>query len=462
MVFTGYSARYLGVADWGIISGALAFVTMLQVLGDLGLSQVAAREIARNPSVAAALLGNAAIVKVGLSLLLGVLVWLLGTLLGYGDLHIRITGILVLHAIFTSYSNLAYALFQAKQRLEYRALGHVLSSCLMLAGAFVVVRADGGVIGLAGVYLVSSLAVLALNGWVVRRKFVPPRLALDLTVVGRAIRAGLPFSATLFVSGFFLQLDLMLLTLLRGSDETGLYGAAATVITVATFVADAFVLATFPVTSRLYVENPTALRKAIDRSAKYLLVLGMLFACGGTLLADVIVDFVYGADFTGAVLPLQLLCLYLPVRFVSHVLGWALPSMDREPLRTMGATAAALTNLVLNLVLIRPYGLIGAAVGSVISQIVLYALYSRFVSKHIQRASLRPVVWRTILSAVAMAVVVVGLRPYLNIVFVTAAGIGAFAAVLWAVGTVDSEDAAVARELIRQVTGSPAREASQR
>ena len=81
-------------------------------------------------------------------------------LLGYSDTYLAAVGILVLHVVFTSYSNLAYGLFQAYQRLEYRALGQVLHACLMLAGAIVAARASWGVQGFAGVYAVSALVVL--------------------------------------------------------------------------------------------------------------------------------------------------------------------------------------------------------------------------------------------------------------------------------------------------------------
>ena len=51
-VFYLLAARGLGVEKFGVLSFALAFVTMLGVLTDLGLGAVTAREIARNPGVA--------------------------------------------------------------------------------------------------------------------------------------------------------------------------------------------------------------------------------------------------------------------------------------------------------------------------------------------------------------------------------------------------------------------------
>ena len=49
--FVIYTARYLGVAGFGILSFALAFTGIFGIFSDLGLQQLAIREIARNKSL---------------------------------------------------------------------------------------------------------------------------------------------------------------------------------------------------------------------------------------------------------------------------------------------------------------------------------------------------------------------------------------------------------------------------
>lgn len=47
-----------------------------------------------------------------------------------------------------------------------------------------------------------------------------------------------------------------------------------------------------------------------------------------------------GAEFAPTAIALQILSLYLPPRVISHVMGWALTSINREHLRTFSAGIA--------------------------------------------------------------------------------------------------------------------------
>ena len=50
--FVMYTARYLGVEGFGILSFALAFTGIFGVFTDLGLHQLTVREVARDKSLA--------------------------------------------------------------------------------------------------------------------------------------------------------------------------------------------------------------------------------------------------------------------------------------------------------------------------------------------------------------------------------------------------------------------------
>ena len=46
-----YTARYLGVTEFGVYSFAMSFTTLFMVLADIGVSQLIIREIARNKKI---------------------------------------------------------------------------------------------------------------------------------------------------------------------------------------------------------------------------------------------------------------------------------------------------------------------------------------------------------------------------------------------------------------------------
>ncbi len=63
LVWTIYTARYLGTAGFGTLSAALALTGIFSVLADLGMSTYATREVARDNEKTRKLLGNIALIK---------------------------------------------------------------------------------------------------------------------------------------------------------------------------------------------------------------------------------------------------------------------------------------------------------------------------------------------------------------------------------------------------------------
>ena len=62
-IFIMYSARYLGVESFGILSFALALNLILSAFTDLGFSKLMVREVSRNHAVASRFIGNITFMK---------------------------------------------------------------------------------------------------------------------------------------------------------------------------------------------------------------------------------------------------------------------------------------------------------------------------------------------------------------------------------------------------------------
>ncbi|GEA14652.1 polysaccharide biosynthesis protein [Moorella sp. E308F] len=451
-LFTMHAARYLGAQGFGVISFALAFVSMFIIFADLGLSPLMTREVAREPDIAAAnFLGNTITMKLVLSSFTYLMIVMATVALNYDRIALMVVSLIGAQAILNNFSQLFYSLYQGYQRLEYQAGGCVLNSLLMLAGAIVAIRQGWTVIGFAGIYLVSSVCVLIYNLIIVRLKFVTLTFKFNVNLWPQMLKKAFPFTITLFVAALFLRIDIIFISKLLGDTYAGLYNAAVTIITVLIFAADAVILATFPVTSKLFVERLELLAKAVERSAKYLCLLGLPLAVGAIILADRILLLVYGPDFVQSVLPFRLLSLYVPIRFVSHALGWALPSMDREPLRTISAALAVAVNILLDWLLIPIYGLIGASVGTITAQIVLFILYYHFVSKYLCRVHLFFPALKAVFSSAIMATLVLVLKTQVPLVVVVGLGSLVYFTMLCLLRAFDAEDKELLTMVFRRI-----------
>ena len=124
--FIMYTARYLGVAGFGILSFALAFTGIFGVFSDLGLSTLTVREVARDKSLAGKYLGNIAVMKLILVVVTFGLIALFINLLDYPEQTIMVVYLVALSVIFGAFSGMFNSVFQAYERMEYQSVGQIL------------------------------------------------------------------------------------------------------------------------------------------------------------------------------------------------------------------------------------------------------------------------------------------------------------------------------------------------
>ncbi|PSQ05586.1 polysaccharide biosynthesis protein [Halobacteriales archaeon QS_6_71_20] len=159
--------------------------------------------------------------------------------------------------------------------------------------------------------------------------------------------------------------DILLIQFYRGSDATGYYKAALNLAEFIWFVPRIVQMSLLHSTSELWSEERTdAITDISARVTRYSLLFTMLLVIGLSVLAEPTITVYYGPEFRPAILPLIIL---LP-----GAMGFAVA----RPILAIGqgkgafryliyATgAAALVNLVLNVVLIPRYGIVGAAVAT--------------------------------------------------------------------------------------------------
>jgi len=141
-VYMALIARHLGAGGFGILSFALAFTAMFSILVDLGLQQLAVREVARDNSLAAKYLANMTTMR----LILGVgtfgLIALTVNLLHYPPQTITCIYLIGASVIFMALAQMFYAIFQAFERMEYQSIGQALNAGLVLIGVILGVKAD--------------------------------------------------------------------------------------------------------------------------------------------------------------------------------------------------------------------------------------------------------------------------------------------------------------------------------
>ena len=123
-----------------------------------------------------------------------------------------------------------------------------------------------------------------------------------------------------------------------------------------------------------------AARTLFDGSMAQVMALGLPVMIGGILVAGPLVALIFGAGYGPSARPLQILLVVIPVALLRNVAQGVLLANERQDLMLHTVAWAAAANVVLNITLIPLWGMEGAAVATLATELartVLALRYSR-------------------------------------------------------------------------------------
>jgi O-antigen/teichoic acid export membrane protein len=370
-IFVGiYVARYLGPDRFGIYSYVLAFFSVAVVVSRLGLNHILVREIIHVPANRDELLGTAFwTTAVGALFSLGALA-VVTSLIGTDtttQIYILIVGCGLIFQAF----DVVEAYFQAKVMARpvsiARTMQLLLSSILKL---FLVWRHAG----LVWFVLVSLFEQMTLAGFMfvaytrhVDSAFI--RL-FDITRARQMLKTSWSRIIITLSTMMYLRIDQVMLMEMQGSHAAGLYASAAR-ITEAIIIP--VVVVTGVLSPALFAARVKSMDLYHDRLQRLFFLMTWL-GIGAAITVGAAAGWImrlFGAAYSAAV-PLLVVHVVLLVPFSQWLTlqGWAMAE-ELEDLIMYFLVAGAVLNVLLNLVLIRHYGAIGAAMATVTSQGVI-------------------------------------------------------------------------------------------
>lgn len=411
LVTTAVLGAQLGVAAFGTLYLAMSLSLLFSVLVEFGLNQQLVRAIARDHDLAGPYLVNALVIKLGLALVAYLIILMLVNILGYNADAGRVIAVYSLILASNGLSTTFTAVYQGTQRVVYAAVGSIIEKVLVCLLAVVLLWLGFGVVAMAAVFVVGSLASALWQGIYLRR-VARIKLRLDRAIIGRLVRSAIPFFAYWVMGSLYYRLDTILLSRLGGASELGWYGAAYrlfdTLVFLPSIVASAIL---FPILSQLSIQSRPALRRAMTRGLDIILIVGLPISVGLLVLAEPIIRLIYRqSEFMNAVPALQWLAIGLVLLYVNSILSVTLVSLNEEHKMTLVAGLALVLNLGLNLALIPTFQHVGAAATTAATEgfILVYLLV--VMPRGLLARSTLIVLAKASVASAAMALVLIALN----------------------------------------------------
>ncbi len=433
----------LGDDRFGQYNIVLAWVGVFTILAEVGVTQYVLREMARDRARSQGLFWNLVAVR-GLLALVGIGVITAGAAaVGYAPVIVSGVFVYTCSFLFAAVQAGLETLLAAHERLDYTALTAVVSQLVSLALGALVLWLDLGLVIFIAVGLVASWAPLSFALWAVRRhrllRFRPRVTPREWPAM---LRGGLPFALITLALTIAFSIDTVMLSWQVPDAEVAWYAVAyGLVMSVVTFLS-AFSEAMVPTLARDFAEDPASVAGWYRRSLRWLALLGVPAAVGGVLVARGLIELLYPPSVAPAGQALMILVWDIPLLMLtafagnmSYIIG-----AERQAARIYALNAVA--NVVLNAVLIPRYGFLGAAVVTVLTDLIGVLQFQRLLGGRLQVPDPWGAWGRIALGALAMGAVV-ALSADWHVLVRIGVGIAVYAICLPLLGVITSDEWAI-------------------
>lgn len=369
VVSVGLATRYLGVVDFGVLTSAVVFVGLFQVLTEFGIGTVIVRRVTSGKGS----LEDLTSLSLGLSWIYAVPV--AGLAVGsaafvyQGDVT-RQLAVLILSVglVFSALASSYTPVFSVNVKFSAPALADVLSRFATLAATATVVVTDSGLLALAAVQALPPLVQYLVVRRGARRlaRVSPtfrPRAAWDL------FKESLPLTLNILVGVLYWRADGVILSLLSSDDQVGAYGLALPLAFNLAIVGSLFAEASFaPIASRM-AEDLEGSLAAVGRGMRFLLVCALPVAVLGFPLSAGLVGLISSAEFVNLTVdPLRLFFVAVSIGFFAPLVSGMLIVLNEQKYLVRLSAINLVANVVMNVVLTPFIGAEGSGIALVITE----------------------------------------------------------------------------------------------
>lgn len=447
-IWTILIARYLGVNDYGILGFAISITAILGIIDDMGISTHIVRHIATDNDAAPKYLGNALPLKILFASFKLILTLIILFILGINKFTITITILFSLEMIFKSYINTLNGTFQAFEKGKYQGIGNTIMNTLTLLFILISIYTDIGIIGISLSYIFANLIAFVYVYYVLNKHIVKPKFEIDTEFCKRITLLSLPFAVTGILYTIYYSIDVVMLTSMVGDYATGIYNATYKLISVLTLFYSVYTAVIFPVMSKFFKNDEKMLLISFEKSIKYLMLVIIPLAVATVFYSTDVIHLIYGHEYNAASSVLSILIWTVCLLFISGACNTLLNASHKEVTVTKIYAIAAVFNIVMNFFMIPYLSYNGAAITTVLSDVLIVIIQAYVIYKlgHRPNKKLYYDIIRIIIGSAILGIALYFLN--LNMWVAIPVGIIIYLIIIYLLRTFDEDDKYVIKEIL--------------
>jgi O-antigen/teichoic acid export membrane protein len=373
-----YVARYLGPERFGLLSYANSFVGLFAGLTALGLNSIVTRELVKTPEYRDELLGSAFWLKIAGAGLMWIGIVCAIPFTQNNTYENTLIAIIAFSAIFQAFNVIDFH-YQAQVKSKYVVYAKSAQLVVSSITKITLVVIEAPLIWFAWVYLLDAV-VLAIGLITVYLHNTGKIWSWQWgwQVASALLRDSWPLILSGMAVSLQMKIDQVMIKEMLSAKEVGLYAAAVKLSEAWYFIPMAITFSVFPAIVNAKKQNKALYYQRLQKLYDFMIWLAVLIALPTTFLAPWIIELLYGKEYLQAsnVLSIHIWAgVFVSLGIASSRWFVAENYVKKSLYRGL---FGLVVNVVLNVLLIPIYGILGAAIATLISQMSFALLYDFF------------------------------------------------------------------------------------
>jgi len=367
LIVTMITARYLGPSNFGLINYAASVVAFVSPIVQLGLGNVQVQEFINFPEDEGKIVGTTLVLSFCSAIACFVGVISFARIANAGEFEtIVVCALYSIRLLFQGAELLQYW-FQAKYLSKYASISSLIAYAVISAYKIYLLVTGKSIYWFAVSNTLDYFIILVLL-YRLYKKLGGKALSVSKVVAARMLSKSKYYIAANMMVMVFTQTDRIMLKLMINDAETGYYSAAATCAGLANFVFIAIIDSARPTIFEHYRISKEKFEKSLSMLYSVIIYLSLIMCVIMTVFSPTIIHIIYGQSYEAAIMPLRLVVWYTTFSYIGSIRNiWILAENQQRWLWIINLSGA-LGNVILNAIWIPIWGVMGAAIASLVTQ----------------------------------------------------------------------------------------------
>lgn len=365
------TVRYLGPSNYGVINYCNAYTAFFTAIAGFGIEAIVVKELIARPNEEGEIIGSSILMRLLAGIFSMISIFLILFFVDARNVLLIKVGLLQSSVLVFKAFEIIDFWFQSKLQSKYasilKSISYVLVAAykvyILVAGKTVEWFAFSTALDFLIIAVLLSFSYFRHNG---------PKWKFSKAISKVLISQGYHYIISTLIITVYAQMDRVMIKHMIGEADTGLYSAALMICQYWSLIPIAIINSLRPVIMELKKDgDEEGYKRKFSQLYIILTWLGLVVSLMISLLAPFIMRIVYGEEYVPAAGSLAIAIWYTTFSVLGVARGNWLVCENKNQYAKWFVLFGAITNLVLNFVLIPLMGINGAAIATLITQLVV-------------------------------------------------------------------------------------------